>query len=258
MLNATLVKRINISDQLAIFHIKPDEGVPDFLPGQYIAIGLPGEAPRAKGYAPDPEEVKPDKIIKRAYSIGSAPSEKEYIELYIAFVHDGLLTPRLANLKEGDRLFTAKKIVGAFTLKNVPDDHNIVLVSTGTGIAPFISMVRDSSVWTPNREITIIHGVRYSKDFAYREELVPLTESKANFSYYSTVSREDPEWNGSKGYVQKFFEDGTISLNPEKDHVLVCGNPAMIEDLEKLLAAKDYTVHSRKNPEGKLHVEKYW
>ncbi|MCB0317889.1 MAG: ferredoxin--NADP reductase [Bdellovibrionales bacterium] len=258
MLNATLVRRINITDQLAIFHIRPDAGVPDFLPGQYLAIGLFAESPRIAGSSPDPEEAKPDKLIKRAYSIGSAPSEKDHIELYIAFVNDGLLTPRLACLEEGDRLFAAPKIVGTFTLKDVPADHNLVLVSTGTGIAPFLSMVRNNPTWTKGRTIKILHGVRYAKDFAYQEELIKLANENNNFFYYATVSREDPAWNGSKGYVQKFFESDEVLLDVDKDHVFVCGNPAMIEDLETFLTTKNYSVHSRKNPEGKLHVEKYW
>ncbi|MEZ4754346.1 MAG: ferredoxin--NADP reductase [Bdellovibrionota bacterium] len=258
MLNATLIKRIDITDQLAIFHIQPDAGVPDFLPGQYLAIGLLGSAPRMEGSASDPEEVKPDKLIKRAYSIGSSPMEKSYLELYIAVVNDGLLTPRLAVLKEGDRLFTAPKIVGTFTLKDVPADRNLVLISTGTGIAPFMSMIRSPEVWTDGRQISIVHGVRYAKDFAYRDELMALSSAMPNFHYYASVSRDDPEWSGKKGYVQTLFEDGTIKLNSETDNIFICGNPAMIEDMETLLATKGYTVHSRKNPEGKLHVEKYW
>lgn len=257
MYNATIVKRLDITDRLMIVGVKPDQGVPDFTPGQYLALGLLGSAPRAPGFKPDKEEVKPDKIIKRAYSIGSSPDNKEYIELYVALVDDGALTPRLAPLKVGDRLFAAPKIVGTFTLDPVPSECSAVLVSTGTGVAPFLSMVRTPACWTPNRRLTIVHGVRYVKDLAYRDELLALAERNKNFSYYSIVSRPDAGWTGETGYVQSFFEREVIKIEPDRDHVFVCGNPSMIEDMEKLLLGRGYREHSKKEP-GSLHIEKYW
>ena len=142
-LNASIKRRINITDELVIFHVTPDSGVPDFKPGQYIALGLPGSAPRPEDFPPEEEEQKPDKIIKRAYSVGSPPSEKGWLELYIAIVPTGALTSRFALLEEGDRLFAAPKIVGTFVIDDVPSEHNLILVSTGTGIAPFMAMIRD-------------------------------------------------------------------------------------------------------------------
>jgi len=258
MLNATLTKRINLTSELTIFHVKPDAGVPEFSPGQYVALGLPGSAPRMAGAPPEDEKFSPDKLIKRAYSIGSSPHEREHLEFYIAIVPQGALTSRLALLKEGDRLFAAPKIIGTFTLHDVPKDHNLILVSTGTGIAPFMSMIREPETWEEeDRRIILAHGVRYPEDLAYAEELKELEEIEDRFAYLPIVSRADSSYRGERGRVQRLFEPGGLNLNPSTDHVFLCGNPQMIDDLEKILIARGYSVHHHKKP-GTLHLERYW
>lgn len=259
MLNATVVKRINLTGDLVILHVKPDAGVPDFVPGQYVALGLPGSAPRPDTAPPDKEPHDPDKIIKRAYSLGSSPSQKDYYEVYFALLPDGALTSRLAMIKEGDRIFAAPKVVGHFTASDVPPENNLVFVATGTGLAPYMSMIRTKETWTPGRRITIVHGVRFHRDLGYREELLSLVKREPGFRYFAVVSREDPEADDIKrGYVQHLFDNGSLELDPVRDHVFLCGNPAMVEDMEKLLINRGYSLHTKKNPEGRMHVEKYW
>ena len=166
MLNATVVRRVDVTPELMILSVKPDGGVPEFQPGQYVALGLFGAAERPTHFPAEREAHAPDKIIKRAYSIGSSPLTREYLEFYIAVVPDGGLTSRLALVREGDRVFLAPKITGTFTLEHVSAERNLVLVSTGTGLAPFMSMVRTPSTWTPGRRITVVHGVRHTHDLA--------------------------------------------------------------------------------------------
>ncbi|MEY4669751.1 MAG: Ferredoxin--NADP reductase [Pseudomonadota bacterium] len=258
MLNSTVVGRVDITPELMILRVKPDGGVPAFQPGQYVALGLPGAAPRYPGAPEESEVPAADKLIKRAYSIGSSPVAGDFFEFYIAIVANGALTSRLAMVKEGDRIFSQPKVTGTFTLEGVPEDHNLVLVSTGTGLAPFMSMVRTPSVWTPQRRITIVHGVRYPQDFAYADELSSFASANSRFTYLPIASRADGSFVGRKGRVQALFDDGSIQLQPETDHVFLCGNPAMIDDLERDLTTKlGYVVHSKKTP-GNLHVEKYW
>jgi ferredoxin--NADP+ reductase len=257
MLNATVVKRIDVTPELVRFFVKPDSAVPDFLPGQYVALGLYGSAERAAHYPAEIEIPKPDKLIKRAYSVGSSPTEKEYLEFYIALVPTGALTSRLAVLKEGDRLFMAAKPVGTFTLDVVPSDKNLMLLSTGTGIAPYISMIRSESSWTPKRSITLVHGVRFAKDLAYRDEIEALSKEKPALKYIATVSRQDPGWKGNTGYIQNLISGKILEPNPANDHIFICGNPAMIEDVTSLIAKLGYSEHTKKNP-GNLHLEKYW
>jgi ferredoxin--NADP+ reductase len=220
-------------------------------------LGLPGAAPRYAAAKPESEAPAADKIIKRAYSIGSSPENRDFLEFYIAVVPDGSLTSRLAALKEGDRLFAQPKVTGTFTLEGLPPERNLLLVSTGTGLAPFMSMVRTEDIWTPGRRITVVHGVRHPSDFAYAEELMSLGESGRGLSYLPIASRAGDDYTGRKGRVQKLFEDRLIDPDPAADSVFLCGNPAMIEDVEKMLTERGFILHSRKSP-GNLHVEKYW
>ena len=259
--NATVSKRIDLAENLMLLYVQPEWEIPDFLPGQYTTLGLPGTAPRPEEF--DPEESppkRPEKLIKRAYSIGSSPTDKSAIELYICVLPQGALTARLAPLQVGDPIFMGQKIVGTFTLEGVPDDAHLILVSTGTGLAPYMSMIRTPEIWTPQRRVTIVHGARYACDLGYRDELLTLQAQDDRLRYFPVVSRED--WldgsdQGARGYVQAFFENGTIILDPACDHLYLCGNPAMVEDMEKLALERKFSLHTRKAP-GNLHLEKYW
>ena len=258
MLNATLVRRIDLTPELAIFHVLPDAGVPDFLPGQYVALGLPGSAPRASYFPPEIESHPAEKIIKRAYSLGSPPSERGFFEFYIAILPQGALTARLANLHAGDRLFAAPKVIGTFTLKDVPVERNLVFVATGTGIAPFVSMLRHLPTWGNGRQITLLHGVRFARDLAYRQELKAVESKHKQFRYLTFVSREESPSDARHGYVQSAFAHGGLEVDPRKDHIFLCGNPAMCDAMVALMAERGYSEHSRRNPEGSLHLERYW
>ena len=259
MENATIIERIPVTNELMILRVKPDGGVPDFQCGQYVALGLPGKAPRPTSFPAESEvPTDPEKIIKRAYSIGSSPSQKEYLEFYIAVVESGSLTPRILETSVGSRIFAAPKIIGTFTLAPVASENNLVLVSTGTGLAPVMSMLKTESTWTSGRNITLIHGVRFAKDLAYRDEIAALQAAGKPLTYYPVVSREtSADKTFATGYVQDMFKNGTVPLNPQHDHVFLCGNPKMVEDVEVLLVPQGYVVHSKKTP-GNLHVEKYW
>ena len=221
-----------------------DPGTPfEYEAGQFVNILIP-EAPEHKA-------------LKRPYSIASSPIWNGFIDLCWKRVKGGIATNYLWTLKEGDKL-TVQGPLGRFTLRQ-PLPRNIIFVSTGTGIAPFISMLRTPSAWSANRKISILHGVRFPKDLGYRDEIVSMQSGrKDSLMYFPVVSREDgTSWNGIRGHVQKLFSDGTIKLDPAKDHVYLCGNPAMITDVETLLLANGYTEHKRKQP-GNLHLEKYW
>lgn len=243
-LNATVILKEQITPDLFILRVKPDHSINDFKPGQYVAIGLP-----------DQDGVK---ILKRAYSIASSPATKEYLEFYIAVVPVGALTPNLNLLKVGDRLHVAPKIVGTFTVDEFAQGKNLILISTGTGLAPFVAMTRTPGIWDSVSKITIVHGVRFKADLAYRDELLSLAKLKPDqFSYYAFVSREGPFDGINKGYVQELFKNQNVELDPIRDHVFLCGNPAMVEELQKFLEEKGFTEHTRKTA-GNLHLEKYW
>ncbi|RME57726.1 MAG: ferredoxin--NADP reductase [Candidatus Dadabacteria bacterium] len=255
MLNATLNYKQEVDENLLIIKVKPDTPIP-FKPGQYIALGLFGSSPRKEGYPPDPEKVLPDKLIKRSYSIASSPEENTLLEFYIAIVREGIFSPRLAALKEGERLHIGRRAVGTFTLEDVPADAPLLLIATGTGVAPYISMLRYSKTWDRKAPITLLHGVRYPNHLAYHKELQELAKARENFSYYPIVSRGNSEWKGHKGHIQDLFKNGVITPLPEH-HIFLCGNPSMVEDLTKYFTAKGFKVHKKREP-GNLHLEKYW
>lgn len=257
-LNATVVCKTNINDELVVLKFKPDDGVPEYKAGQYIAVGLPGDAARIIGAEPEKEATAADKLIKRAYSLSSNPRDRESLEIFFVVLKAGALTSRLGALNVGDRLWAAKKITGEFHCEGVPQESELVLVGTGTGLAPYIAMLRDPATWeNPKRKIHLVHGVRFPKDLAFQDEIAGLKACGKDINYVPVVSRGGVDWKGVSGHVQVVFESGKINLNSAQQHVFLCGNPAMVQAMEGMLVAAGFVEHSRKSP-GNLHVEKYW
>ncbi|RMD45297.1 MAG: ferredoxin--NADP reductase [Aquificota bacterium] len=257
-LNSQVLDIEFITDNLFTLKVQPDFAIPDFLPGQYVALGLPPEAPKVSwAEQGDKETIKEGRLIRRTYSIASPPSNKEYLEFFIAVVKDGVLSPRLAALKKGDKLFTMPKTAGAFTLEGVNNAEKIFLFATGTGIAPYMSMLRDKTIFNLANSVYLIYGVRYETDFCYDQELEKLKQSEPKFNYLKTVSRPSTNWKGRKGYVQDYINDGTLNINPKTDHIFLCGNPNMVEDVSSRLLKQGFKVH-KKREHGNLHLEAYW
>lgn len=264
--NATLVGRIDITPQLAILRVKPDGGVPDFTPGQYAVLGLRSDAPRVPEASMDEEgPASPDKMIKRAYSISSGSVQRDFLEFYVTLVTNGALTPRLFAMGPGERLFVGPRAKGMFTLESVPMDANVLLVATGTGLAPYISMLRTYVLEGEGRKMAVLQGASYSWDLGYRGELEALSRVRANFAYIPVISRPegDPDWKGRTGRLPVWLENPALAevcgfpLSPPDTHVFLCGNPGMIEQAETLLTARGHVVGERQSV-GTLHREKYW
>lgn len=267
-LNATLGERIDYGPQLSIFRIYPKGWpIPDYKSGQFATLGLPGNSPRIASAEPEKYPPKdPTKFIRRAYSIASEPANKDYIEFNINMVSFGCFTPRLWNLKVGDGINLSDKISGEFTMASVPTDKNVLFVATGTGLAPYISMLKTELKPGLNRKFCVFHGVRVSQDLSYRAELEIMARAHPNFAYFPIVSRpqEDPiPWKGSNGRVQVLWDEKQIENawgikpTPDNTHVFLCGSPGMITDMTAKLTQDGFKEHSRKEP-GQIHVEKYW
>ncbi|MEO0586352.1 MAG: ferredoxin--NADP reductase [Planctomycetota bacterium] len=264
--NARLLERIDLHEQLARFRVAPDEGsAPEFKPGQFATLGLP--------HPPDPETGKPaldrkgnPKLVRRAYSIASPSTTREHLEFYIVEVDDGRLTPSLFNMHPGDRLHMGAKIAGHFTLDPVPDGQHLIMVGTGTGLAPFLSMYetyRDQGRW---KSFTLLDGCRLARDLGYLDRLNQYTADDPTFTYAPTVTREpdDSGWAGRRGRVNallepdRFKEEFGFMLSPEDCHVFLCGNPAMIDQVEESLIDRGFVVENKEHPDGNLHFERYW
>lgn len=267
-LNAVVTARFEVTPGLFVIRVKPDGWeLPEFTPGQFAVLGLPPEAPRCE-LADPVEEMppRPGRLIRRAYSIASSSVAREYLEMYITMVRSGSLTPRLYALEVGDRLWLGSKITGRFTLDEVPDEAHLVLVATGTGLAPYMSMLRTLSLDTGERRIAVLLGARHSWDLGYQAELMAMDARNGCVSYIPVISRpaEEPvPWGGAAGYVQDLWKNRVVAAawgfepSPDSTRIFLCGNPAMIDDMAAILADEGYREHSRKEP-GEVFVERFW
>ncbi|MBF0154460.1 MAG: ferredoxin--NADP reductase [Magnetococcales bacterium] len=265
--NATLIHRLEISPRLTVFRVRPDEPVL-FTPGQFTVLGLTYASPRVP--EADAEPVPPEKanrLIRRAYSISSGSHETDYLEFYISLVTGGQLTPRLFALKTGDRLFVGPKATGMFTLDRVPAGQHILMVATGTGLAPYLSMVRTLAVNTqcPASSLAILHGASHSWDLGYRTDLELLSQKCPTIRYTPVVSRphDESNWQGRTGRLTEWLtrerlqEISGFPIDPARTHIFLCGHPHLVEDGTRIFQECGFDPGSRKEP-GNLHMEKYW
>jgi ferredoxin--NADP+ reductase len=265
-LNAVVALRTEISPWLIILRVVPDGWeLPAFAPGQFSVLGLPGSAPRCAMAEPD-EISDPGKLIRRAYSVASSSLTREYIEFYVALVTSGALTPRLFELNIGDRVWLSPKITGMFTFDQVPEDQNVVMIATGTGLAPYMSMLSTHLICGSSRRFAVLHGARHSWDLGYRSELYTLQHLCKNLSYYPVISRPENEpapWPGKTGYVQDLWKNGAVEKawgfcpTADNTHLFLCGSPQMIDDTASMLQNQGYREQTKKEP-GQIHVERYW
>jgi ferredoxin--NADP+ reductase len=206
------------------------------------------------------------KPLLRAYSIAS-PNYDEELEFLSIKVADGALTSRLQNIRVGDELFVSSKPTGTLVVDHLLDGRNLYLISTGTGLAPFISIIQDPSLYERFDRIILCHGVRYASELAYQsfiEEELPRNEFfgdevRQKLVYYPAVTREDFSTRGRLTNLMssgKLFADvGLPKANPEQDRFMICGGPAMLKDTCKLLDGWGFEA-SRQGIKGHYVVER--
>ena len=266
-LNAVVSQRIDVAPGLMVLSVAPvGWALPPFQPGQFTVIGLPASAPRTPLSEPDPPDADPDRFIRRAYSIASPSLPGAHLEFFITLVRSGELTPRLFELQTGSRLWIGPKCTGMFTLAEVPREKRLVFIGTGTGLAPYMSMLRTGLAADPGRKVAVLIGARHSWDIGYQAELHMMARLSPGFTFLPTVSRPSEEptpWGGATGHVQALWSGGALEKawgdkpTPEDTHVFLCGAPAMIDDMTALLKAQGFALHEKGAP-GQIHVEKYW
>jgi ferredoxin/flavodoxin---NADP+ reductase len=266
-LNAVVQQKVEVAPGLIILRVAPlGWELPEFKAGQFTVLGLPPVAKRFE-YS-EPEEFTPDnnKLILRAYSIASSSMEKQYIEFYLRLVNSGALTPRIFALNIGDKIYMSPKITGMFTIEEIPRDQHIIFFGTGTGLAPYMSMLRSDLVCNENRKYAVIHGARNSWDLGYRSELLTVERLCKNFTYLSVINQPELEpmnWNGHKGHIEDLWSSNIlqniwgIDINSTNTHAFLCGHPIMINNMIELLGKLGMKEH-KKNAPGNIHLEKYW
>jgi ferredoxin--NADP+ reductase len=241
---AKVIGRTDWTDGLWTLQLDCD--LAPFRPGQWVNVALRAE---------DGE------LLRRAYSIASAPGAP--VEFLMVRVDDGALTPLLDRLRVGDTLLVEREPQGFFTLDYVPQRRDVWLVATGTGLGPYLSMIRDAEIWNRFENVIVVHGVRYGRMLAHRDELAHDTvRRKGRMHYVVCVSRET--FPGAlPGRISTAVRDGTLEraagfpLEPAYAHVMLCGNPEMVRDLTQALGERGMRRHRSRRP-GHISTEGYW
>ncbi len=211
-----------------------------FENGQFVMIGL----------------YVDNKPLLRAYSIASANYE-EYLEFLSIKVQNGPLTSRLQHLQVGDTLLISRKPTGTLVLRDLLDGKNVYLLSTGTGLAPFMSLIKDPQLYERFEKVILVHGVRYISELAYHDFIqheLPHHEwlgdaVRQQLIYYPTVTREPFYHQGRLTHLietdQLFTDIGLPPLNPTQDRAMVCGSMNMLNDVSALLEARGLSASPR-------------
>ncbi|MDH3318874.1 MAG: ferredoxin--NADP reductase [Betaproteobacteria bacterium] len=200
--------------------------------------------------------------VARPYSLVNAPGA-EPLEFYYNVVQEGPLSPRLAALGAGDPLFVAPNPAGFLVLREVPQAENLWLISTGTGLGPFLSILRTDTPWQRFARVTLVHATRTAADGAYRDLIGDIAHARgAKFGFVSFVSREAAA-GALAGRVPDAIRDARLEraaaaeLSAARSHVMLCGNPAMVTDVTAALEERGMRKHRRRAP-GHITVETYW
>jgi ferredoxin--NADP+ reductase len=237
------------TDTLFSFRATRDSGF-RFQNGQFAMIGLEVEG----------------RPLLRAYSMASANHEEE-LEFFSIKVADGPLTSKLQKIREGDEILVGRKATGTLITDNLIPGKRLLLLSTGTGLAPFASLIKDPDVYERFETIVLVHGCRQVSELAYGEELVgklrddelfgPLLSEK--LLYYPTVTRE-PFRNRGRitdliSSEQLFNDIHQAPLNIETDRIMMCGSPGMLDELKQMFESGGFAEGSGNTP-GHFVIEK--
>ena len=221
-----------------------------FVAGQFARLALPA--------LPGSVEA----MTGRPYSFVNPPHEAPH-EFYFIVVPGGPLSPRLAALAPGDPVWLAPRANGFFSISEVARADVLWCLSTGTGLGPFLSMLRTDEPWTSFQRVVLVHAVRHAEELTYRDVIAGVSRARPGaFTYVPMVSRE-PHPAALSGRIPAAIDDGRLearagaALSPENSHAMLCGNPAMVEDTQKVLAVRGMRRHRRKEP-GHVTLETYW
>ena len=237
------------NDTLFSFKTTRQDGL-RFENGQFVMIGLEVDG----------------RPLARAYSVAS-PNYDEHLEFLSIKVQDGPLTSRLQHIQVGDELLVSRKPTGTLVIHDLKPAKNLYLFSTGTGLAPYMSLIQDIEVYDRFEKVILVHGVRKVDDLAYKdfiENELPKNEFFGNevknkLIYYPTVTREAFKNEGRLTDLiksGKLFKDiGLEKMNPADDRAMICGSPEMLKDTQDLLDSMNFKVSPRIGEPGDYVIE---
>ena len=246
-IEASVVGQTRWTDRLLSVQVEIPAGTPlPFEAGQFarLALDIGGER------------------VARPYSFVNAPGAAP-LEFYYAIVAEGPLSPRLARLSPGERVYVAPNPAGFLVLSEVPEAATLWLVSTGTGIGPFLSILRTPTPWQRFKRVVLVHAARHPVELVYADTIEALGRAHPQqLSVVRITSRElagDALW----GRIPALIADGSLearagcALAAETSQVMLCGNPEMVKDALAELANRGMKKHRRRSP-GQITVENYW
>jgi len=237
------------NDRLFSFKTTREQGL-RFENGQFVMIGIEVEG----------------RPLTRAYSMAS-PNYEEHLEFFSIKVPNGPLTSRLQHLKVGDDLLVSRKPTGTLIIHDLRPGKNLYLLSTGTGLAPFMSLIQDIEMYERFEKIILVHGVRTVNELAYAdfiENELPNNEFfgeevKNKLIYYPTVTQEDFRNQGRLTNLIKsgklFTDIGLPPINPKEDRAMICGSAEMLKDTKELLDSLGLEVSPRIGQPGDYVIE---
>ena len=228
-----------------LFSLRVEADIP-FEAGQFAKLALEVEG----------------EMLARPYSFVNPPEERPN-EFYYVKLPEGPLTRNLCKLETGDRIWLAPRPAGFLALSEVPEGENLWLISTGTGIGPFLSILRTEAPWRRFRQVVLVHAVRQAEELTHREIVAGLMRRRGGqMRAISFVSRETAP-GALPGRIPAAIEEGRleaaagVTLSAEKSQVMICGNPDMVKDTSAVLAKRGMKKHRRRDP-GHITVENYW
>ncbi|MEN8259218.1 MAG: ferredoxin--NADP reductase [Pseudomonadota bacterium] len=232
-------------DSLYSLRIEADVG--PFEAGQFGQVGL----------------VIEGEFVARPYSFINAPDERP-LDFYFITIPAGPLSTHLQDLRPADRIWVAKKAAGYLTLSNVPDGEHLWLLSTGTAVGPFLSILKTEEPWRRFKKMILVHAVRTVAELAYQEVVERFREGyPEQFVMIPFVSRESCPF-ALGGRIPQAITDGRleeragIELKGRENQIMICGNPGMVQDTTKVLVeTRGFRENRRKEP-GEISTERYW
>lgn len=241
-LTGKIIEKIQWNDRLFSLRIQCD--FKDFESGQFVRVALDIDGER----------------IARPYSLVNTPAD-ESLEVYFNIVPEGPLTPKLAELEQGDEIFVTDRANGFLTVAEIPECKNLWMLATGTGVGPFISILKSKDVWQRFEKIILGYSVRDLSELSYDEQISSIEKQhKDQFEFVPFVTREKVEGTMSQRITES-IQDGSfeqraeISIN-EDSHIMMCGNSAMISSVTECLESRGLRKHRRREP-GHMTTEKY-
>jgi ferredoxin--NADP+ reductase len=239
------------TESLFSFRTTRDRGY-RFVPGQFARLGV---------RAPEGD------VVWRAYSIASSPYD-EHLEFFSVVVPGGAFTSRLSKLREGDEILVERKSYGFLTTDRFEAGRDLWMLATGTGLAPFLSILHDLATWESYDNLVLVQSVRTQPELAY-EDLIRGFESSEYYAElahklrYARIVTREPGPGTLRDRVTKLLANGVLEeniglrLDHERSRIMLCGNPEMVEDSRKLLIERGFRLSRRGDP-GHLAVENYW